>query len=77
MTYNTIRCICYCFRTPIKSPITDIGVSLGSVAVELRQIPNEPIQFTVESSIETMRLRYTLIYVRMIQHKDLVQKMPL
>ncbi|CAF4485801.1 unnamed protein product [Rotaria sp. Silwood2] len=33
---------------PTSSSVTDFGVSTGSVAVELRQIPNEPIRFMAD-----------------------------
>ncbi len=31
--------------------VTTVGVVSGTVAVELRQIPNQPIRFVVENSI--------------------------
>lgn len=42
---------CFWFSVPTSSSVTDLAVSTGSVAVELRQIPNQPIVFKVRSKV--------------------------
>jgi hypothetical protein len=48
---------------PTESDATAFAVDTGSVAVDLAQIPNQPIQFWVLTNMKKFRILYFIVYL--------------